>query len=197
MNILVTGGSGFIGTHLVSDLLKQGHKVLIYDKQKSEIYPDLCVVGDVRDKKKLAESTRSVDTVYHLAAEHRDDVRPVSLYHEVNVGGAESLVYALEKNSVNKLILTSTVAVYGLNLQNPTEDSPAKPFNDYSRSKYKSEVVFNQWANADDTRCLYIVRPTVIFGEGNRLHCPLLPGRGPQQNDQKRLPAKSLTAQTT
>ena len=88
MNIIVTGGSGFIGTNLSSDLLKEGHNVTIYDKLISDTYPDLCIVGDVRDKEKLTHSMRGVDAVYHLAAEHRDDVRPVSLYHDVNVGGA-------------------------------------------------------------------------------------------------------------
>ena len=62
-----------------------------------------------------------IDAVYHLAAEHRDDVRPTSLYHEVNVGGAENIVYALEKNGINKLIFTSTVAVYGLNSGEPDD----------------------------------------------------------------------------
>lgn len=160
MNILVTGGSGFIGTYLVSDLLKQGHSVLIYDKQKSDTYPDLCIVADVRDKGKLTNSIRGIDAVYDLAAEHRDDVRPASLYYEVNVGGAKNVVHGLEKNGINKLIFTSTVAVYGLNLQNPNEDSPAKSFNDYSRSKYESELVFNDWADADNARGLVIVRPT-------------------------------------
>jgi nucleoside-diphosphate-sugar epimerase len=168
MNILITGGSGFIGTNLVSDLLKEGHKVTIYDKQKSETYPDLCIVGDVRDKEKLTSSMRGVDAVYHLAAEHRDDVRPASLYYEVNVGGAENIVYALKKNDVNRLIYTSTVAVYGLNSGEPNEDSPIKPFNEYGWSKYKSEIVFEKWADSDNTKCLIIVRPTVIFGEGNR-----------------------------
>ncbi len=168
MKILVTGGSGFIGTYLISDLLKEGHKVVIYDKVQSEAYPDLCIVGDVLDKKKLANSMRGMDAVYHLAAEHRDDVRPVSLYEEVNVGGARNVVHGLEKNGINMLIFTSTVALYGLNLNNPNEGSPAKPFNDYSRSKYEAELVFNEWADADNARCLVIVRPTVIFGEGNR-----------------------------
>jgi nucleoside-diphosphate-sugar epimerase len=168
MNILVTGGSGFIGTNLTTDLLKQGHKVTIYDKQRSETYPKLCIVGDVRDREKLTGSMHGIDTVYHLAAEHRDDVRPVSLYYDVNVGGAENVVYALEKNGINRLIFTSTVAVYGLNSKDPDEESPIKPFNDYGQSKYESEVIFENWANTNDTNSLVVIRPTVIFGEKNR-----------------------------
>jgi len=168
MNILVTGGSGFIGTNLVTDLLKEGHKVTIYDKQKSETYPDLCIDGDIRDKEKLTRSMRGVNAVYHLAAEHRDDVQPISLYYEVNVGGAENIVYALKKNDVNRLIFTSTVAVYGLNAGNPNEDSPVRPFNDYGKSKYKAETIFSKWADSDNTNCFITVRPTVIFGEKNR-----------------------------
>jgi nucleoside-diphosphate-sugar epimerase len=168
MNILVTGGSGFIGTNLTTELLKEGHKVTIYDKLKSQTYPDLCIVGDIRDKEKLTSSMRGVDAVYHLAAEHRDNVRPRSLYYEVNVGGAENIVYALKKNGVNRLIYTSTVAVYGLNSGEHSEDSPIKPFNDYGWSKYKSEQVFEKWVSTDYTKCLAIVRLSVIFGEGNR-----------------------------
>ena len=168
MNILVTGGSGFIGTNLVADLLNEGHNVTIYDKQRSEKYPDLCIVGDVRDKEKLNRSMHAVDAVYHLAAEHRDDVQPTSLYYEVNVSGAENVVHALKKNDVKRLIFTSTVAVYGLNAGEPQEDSPLKPFNDYGKSKTKSETIINKWADSDHTNCLITVRPTVIFGEKNR-----------------------------
>ena len=124
MNILITGGSGFIGTALTKDLLAEGHKVTIYDRQISKTYPDLCVVGDIRDKEKLTKSMRGVDVVYHLAAEHRDDVQPTSLYYEVNVGGAENMIYALDKNGINRLIFTSTVAVYGLNSEELNENSP-------------------------------------------------------------------------
>ena len=168
MKILITGGSGFIGTNLVSDLLKQGHKVLIYDKQQSETYPDLCRVADVRDKETLSSSMEGVEVVYHLAAEHRDDVSPASLYYEVNVNGAHNLVYAMGKNGVDRLIFTSTVALYGLNSGEPNEDSPIKPFNDYGKSKYQAEIVFNKWFEEDHKRSLIIVRPTVIFGERNR-----------------------------
>jgi GlcNAc-P-P-Und epimerase len=168
MNILVTGGSGFIGMNLVTDLLKQGHIVTIYDKQISETYPDRCIMGDIRDKEKLTGSMRGVDAVYHLSAEHRDDVHPVSLYYEVNVGGAENMVYSLKENNVKRLIFTSTVAVYGLNPGNPDEDSPVNPFNDYGKSKYEAETVFNRWVDSDNSNCLITVRPTVIFGEKNR-----------------------------
>ena len=168
MNILVTGGSGFIGTNLVTDLLKRGHSVTIYDKQQSETYSDICIVADIRDKDQLARSMHGVNTVYHLAAEHRDDVQPASLYYEVNVGGAENMVWALKRNNVKQLIFTSTVAVYGLNSGTPNEDSPVNPFNDYGKSKYKAETIFNNWADSDPTNCLLSVRPTVIFGEKNR-----------------------------
>jgi GlcNAc-P-P-Und epimerase len=168
MNILVTGGSGFIGTNLVTDLLGRGHNVTIYDERQSETYPDHCIVGDVRDKEKLAHSVYAVDAVYHLAAEHRDDVHPASLYYDVNVGGAENLVHALKKNGVRQLIFTSTVAVYGLNSGVSDEDSPVNPFNDYGKSKYKAETIFNEWVDSDPTHCLITIRPTVIFGEKNR-----------------------------
>jgi nucleoside-diphosphate-sugar epimerase len=168
MKILVTGGSGFIGTNLVLDLLRSGHTVSIYDKVRSATYGDLCVVADVRDRERLTEALRGTDAIYHLAAEHRDDVRPVSLYYDVNVGGAENLVYAAKKNRINRMIFTSTVALYGLNAGTPDEESPKKPFNDYSESKHQAEAVFNEWVKGDDSRSLVIVRPVVIFGERNR-----------------------------
>lgn len=168
MNILVTGGSGFIGKNLVCELLKDGHRVVIYDKRKSDVYPDFCTVGDIRDQKKLTEALVGIDAVYHLAAEHHDNVQPTSLYYDVNVGGAENLVFAAKQNNVKKLIFTSSVAVYGFNAGEPDESSSIRPFNDYGKSKYEAEVVFNNWAKGENTACLVIVRPTVIFGEGNR-----------------------------
>jgi nucleoside-diphosphate-sugar epimerase len=168
MNILVTGGSGFIGTHLVRDLIEDGHKVTIFDKRKSKDYPDLCIIGDVRDRDKLIRSVQGIEVVYHLAAEHHDNLHPASLYYEVNVGGAENLARAMEINAIKRLIFTSTVAVYGLNPGVPDETSPVNPFNDYGHSKYEAELVFEKWAGKNHMNSLLIVRPTVIFGEGNR-----------------------------
>ena len=65
-------------------------------------------------------------------------------------------------------IFTSTVALYGLNAGIPNEESPVRPFNEYGKSKLQAEEVFRRWADYDPARSLVIVRPAVIFGEGNR-----------------------------
>lgn len=168
MRILVTGGSGFIGTRLVKELLARGHEVRILDKVRSTSYPDLCSVGDVRDSDALDAAVRQRDVVYHLAAEHRDDVRPLSLYYEVNVDGSRKLAEACTANGVRSLIFTSSVAVYGMNAGEPTENMAPHPFNDYGRSKSQAEDVLRSWATEGMGRTLVIVRPAAIFGEGNR-----------------------------
>jgi nucleoside-diphosphate-sugar epimerase len=92
--VLVTGGSGFIGSRLVAALLEVGHTVTIYDKRKTEIFPEISISADVKDKVALASVCRGMEVVYHLAAEHADDVRPARLYYDVNVKGAEHVVSA-------------------------------------------------------------------------------------------------------
>jgi len=168
MRILVTGGSGFIGTPLVGELLKARHQVTIFDKDMSSKYPDIVVLGNVRDKDAIIKAAAGHNVIYHLAAEHKDDVRPVSLYDDVNVGGARNVVAAASNAGINKIIFTSTVAVYPLNAGVPDEQSETSPFNEYGQSKYEAEKVFNEWVTADNKRSLVIVRPVAIFGEKNR-----------------------------
>lgn len=168
MRILVTGGSGFIGTPLVGELLKEHHQVTIFDKDISSKYPDIVVLGDVRDKDAIIKAATKHDVIYHLAAEHKDDVRHVSLYYDVNVGGAKNLVAAANNAGINKIIFTSTVAVYPLNTGMPDEQSKTLPFNKYGESKYEAEKVFNEWVSEDNNRSLVIVRPVAIFGKKNR-----------------------------
>lgn len=168
MNILITGGSGFIGTRLVDDLLKQDHNVIIFDKVLSEKYPELTVIGDVRDLKSIENTSKGIDVLYNLAAEHADDVTPLSLYSDVNIGGAINVVKAAEANSINKIIFTSSVAIYGLNRGEPSEEYDAQPFNEYGRTKFEAEKIFRQWADSSHQTSLIILRPSVIFGENNR-----------------------------
>lgn len=168
--IAIIGGSGFIGTKLVSLLLAQGYQVSILDIQKSQTYPDLWVACDIRQKKDLQKNLQHIDIVYNLAAEHKDNVEPVSKYYETNVEAAQTLCDVLDEVKIKKLIFTSTVAVYGFPTDEPDEDRPFSPFNDYGKSKAQAEAVYEKWVNSGKTKdkSLVIVRPTAVFGPGNR-----------------------------
>jgi nucleoside-diphosphate-sugar epimerase len=168
VKVVVVGGSGFIGTRLVSELLERGHDVLNVDLAASSVHAERTVIGDVRDTADLAGHLEGADVVINLAAEHRDDVRPVERYHSVNVGGAESLVAAADKAGVMRFVFTSTVAVYGLGRPTPDETAPLQPFNDYGITKKGAEEVLRAWAELGDGRSVLVLRPCVVFGEGNR-----------------------------
>lgn len=107
--------------------------------------------------------------IINLAAVHRDDVRPLTRYDDVNVRGSVNVCEAARKNGVNKIIFTSSVAIYGFAPADTNELGEPKYFNEYGRTKYLAEQVYRKWYAEDpDNRTLVIIRPTVIFGEGNR-----------------------------
>ena len=169
MNILVTGGSGFIGTRLIENLLTEGHIVKIFDKAMSEKYPKLTTIGDVRNVEALTTACKDINVIYHLAAEHADNVTPLSLYDDVNVGGAENVVSATKANSsVKRIIFTSSVAIYGLDKGVCDESFMPDPFNEYGRSKLKAEEVFLKWQAEEENNTLIMLRPSAVFGETNR-----------------------------
>ena len=105
--IAVIGGSGFIGTRLIDLLLDAGHQVRIIDKNDSVKYPELRKAGDVRDVQSLLDTCAGCDVIFNLAAEHKDDVRPVSLYDDVNVQGARNVCEAADKGSRSGLGYTA------------------------------------------------------------------------------------------
>lgn len=169
MNIAVIGGSGFVGSKLI-DLLVNQHEYGIknIDKLPSISFPDLSVLGDVLDKDSLTTLLKDIDVVVLLAAEHRDDVTPVAAYYDVNVGGLKNTLEAMKENNVSRLIFASSVAIYGLNKDNPDENFAAEPFNHYGKSKWQAEEVLQEWYKNNPSWNINIIRPTVIFGEGNR-----------------------------
>lgn len=167
MRIAVIGGSGFIGTRLIA-LLKDTHEMINVDKQQSGFYPEITHVVNVLDKEKLILALRGQDAVVLLAAEHRDDVTPVSLYYDVNVQGMRNVLDAMEQNGIKRMVFTSSVAVYGLNKNNPDENHPADPYNHYGKSKWQAEGVLREWMTTHDDWMVNVLRPTVIFGERNR-----------------------------
>ena len=169
-NVNVIGGSGFIGTRLMRRLRDKGViDSKIIDKAPSKVFPELVTLSDVRSVEQLRLSIEDGAVIVNLAAEHRDDVRPLNLYSEVNVGGAKNICAVAREKDVKMIIFTSTVAVYGFAPIGTDESGKISPFNDYGSTKFEAEKVFSTWQAEEPTkRTLVIIRPTVVFGEQNR-----------------------------
>jgi nucleoside-diphosphate-sugar epimerase len=168
LRLVVLGGSGFIGSRLVSRLVAEGHDVVIADKRPSAVHPARCVTCDVRDYDAVLRAVAGRDVIINLAAEHQDNVQPISLYDEVNVEGAKLVCRAATEAKIARIVFTSSVAIYGFATEELREESPARPFNDYGRTKLEAERVYDAWYGEQPGRTLVVMRPTVVFGEGNR-----------------------------
>lgn len=170
MRIVLIGASGFVGTRLIGLLTESAG---LYDCKNVDLLPshffnDITVTGDVRKQDEMDRELKGADLVVLLAAQHRDDVTPTSLYYDTNVKGMEVTLKAMERNGCKRIIFFSSVAVYGLNKNNPDENHPADPFNHYGKSKWQAEQVLQKWYESHPDWNINIIRPTVIFGERNR-----------------------------
>ncbi len=169
MSINIIGGSGFIGTRLCTLLARDGINFTIIDKVMGDAFPQRTVVADVRSVEALRSAVSENAILINLAAEHRDDVKPRSLYDEVNVDGARNICAVAREKNVRTIVFTSSVAVYGFAPLDTDERGTIAPFNDYGRTKHEAESIFRAWQAEDPSkRALVIVRPTVVFGEQNR-----------------------------
>lgn len=164
--ILTIGGSGFVGSFLIKEL--QDYNLVNLDKNSSPFYNNITIKGDIRNLDEI-EIPKGTESVVLLAAEHRDDVSPTSLYYDVNVQGTKNVLKAMDNAGVKNIIFTSSVAIYGLNKSNPDENHSEDPFNHYGKSKWQAELVIKEWYENDPSgKSVTIIRPTVIFGERNR-----------------------------
>jgi GlcNAc-P-P-Und epimerase len=167
-SVVILGGSGFVGTRLAALLSKDSIPFLIGDLKQSDTFSDSWAYCDVRQPESLVEVIAGAEAIINLAAEHRDDVRPLERYHETNVEGATRVCVAARQAGVCRIIFLSSVAVYGFPNHPLDEAGPFAPFNEYGRTKLAAESIYRSWAAEDPARTLVIIRPTVIFGEGNR-----------------------------
>jgi nucleoside-diphosphate-sugar epimerase len=155
---LVTGGAGFIGSHLVATLLQQGAAVRVLDNFSTGRRSNLThlsgaevIEGDVRHRDTVRTAMRQVDYVLHLAAQvsvprSMDDP---ALNHAVNVDGTLNVLEAAREQSVKRVVLSSSCAVYGDNADLPlTEASSPKPLSPYAASKLIGEVYCQTYARA-------------------------------------------------
>lgn len=170
MNVKLLGASGFVGTRLLR-LLNANPEVYFLkniDIQPSSEFRDITEIGDVRIQSDMEKYLVDSDVVVLLAAQHRDDVTPISLYYDTNVDGLKVVLNAMESNQCKRLVFFSSVSVYGLNKNKPDENSSKDPFNHYGKSKLEAELVLQEWYKTHADWNINIIRPTVIFGENNR-----------------------------
>ena len=166
-NIAIIGGAGFLGNSLSKTLRESSEDFSILDLHNP--YDEENFIEFNVESKDTMNLMSNFDCLINLAAVHRDDIRPISRYDDVNVGGAKNICDIARKNDIKKIIFTSSVAIYGFAPENTNESGEANFFNDYGRTKYLAEQVYKDWFNEDpNNRSLIIIRPTVIFGEGNR-----------------------------
>ncbi|MGQ9641967.1 MAG: SDR family oxidoreductase [Candidatus Bathycorpusculaceae bacterium] len=158
MSVLVTGGAGFIGSHLVERLLKEGYSVVVLDDLSSGKTENLdlrnrkllFLKGDIRNKEIVTKALRDVEVVFHLAAlvDVPFSVKNPLFVNQVNVCGSLNILEESIKNNVEKFIYASSCAVYGEPLYLPiNEEHPTNPLSPYAVSKLAIEKycqVFNK-----------------------------------------------------
>ena len=165
--VAVIGGAGFIGTYLSKKFNKISISHTLFDINISSSNKNITSI-DVENLNSL-DKIKGTNIIINLAAIHRDDVRPISRYDDVNVQGAVNICAAAKKHEIKKIIFISSVAIYGFAPANTAENGEPNYFNDYGRTKYLAEQVYKKWQSENPkNRTLIIIRPTVVFGEGNR-----------------------------
>ncbi len=158
--MLVTGGCGFIGSHIV-DSLASKNDVLVIDKKKGFISPKAkYVIADILDQKKKISLTRGADAIFHFAADpsvKRSVESPLDNF-ELNVGGTITLLEAARANDVKKFVFASSSTIYG-NAKMPTsETEPALPVSPYGASKASCDAYLSAYARAygiNAVSCVY------------------------------------------
>lgn len=173
--VLVTGGNGFVGRHVVEALLARGDAVRVLalpdedirclDRRAVTVYR-----GDVRDPVSLVEPLRGADGVLHLAA-MQDVWRPIADYRAVNVIGTENVCRAALRAGVRRLVHMSSSSVYGIRPGKPADEtSPLAPFPDpYPVSKSEADLAVQRMICSDGLPAV-IIRSDQIFGPGDQVH---------------------------
>jgi len=172
MEVLVTGGTGFVGSHLVRRLLSHGHHVRTLDKNPGLFDGELqnlgaeLVAGSVSDADMVDRCIAGCDIVFHLASPFGDILQPDSVYWDVEVAGTRNVLESSERHGVKRVVHCSTQGVHGSLAETPGDENSAfSPQDYYCYSKVEGERVCQEFlARGMD---IVIVRPTSVYGPGD------------------------------
>jgi UDP-glucose 4-epimerase len=166
MRILVTGGAGYVGSVSVEALLEAGHEVIVLDNMATaDGAADLAgaelVVGSYTERERMARllEERSVEAVLHCGARSLvgESVKDPALYFRENVAGGIALLEAMRDAGTNRLVISSTAAIYGIPETVPIdEDAPLRPINAYGETKRSLEAAAGWFASAYGLRVVSV-----------------------------------------
>lgn len=193
--ILVTGGAGFIGSHLSERLLKEGNKVLVIDNFNNYYNPEIkrnnleevkktCIEngislenfkvfeGDIRDKGFLKEVfSNKIDSIMHLAAMAgvRPSIQDPSLYYDVNITGTVNLLEICRENGIKQFVFASSSSVYGNNEKVPFSESDRvdNPISPYAATKKSGELLCHTYHHLFDMN-IACLRFFTVYGPRQR-----------------------------
>ena len=177
MRFAVTGGAGFVGSHLVKFLVKKGHDVIVIDnlvkgkkENLSKVIEQIEFLNlDIRDYKSMEENMKNIDGVFHQAAltTVQDSFDRPEEYHEVNVVGTENIFKLASKYNF-KVVYASSSSVYGHKKITPIMENAAKePINPYGQTKLQDEHLFEKYSKLGAK--IIGLRYFNIFGLGQTL----------------------------
>jgi len=170
LRVLVTGASGFLGGYMAEELVRRGHLVvgMVRKGSDTDLLRKLGIelrIGDLEDQASLETVTKGVDAVIHLAAYYTLKGSK-ERYERINVRGTQSLMEAMLKNGVHRLVYCSSTEAMGPTPHPPAdEDSPCEPNYEYGRSKLRSENLIREYQKKGIE--FTIIRPSGIYGPRN------------------------------
>jgi nucleoside-diphosphate-sugar epimerase len=170
--VLVTGGTGFLGSSLVQRLLSEGHFVRVLTRSHTRSASLVRqgadpIVGEITESDVVRSALQDVEIVYHLAGQLFSPEVRASVYHRTHVLGTEVLVACCrEQPTIKKFVHGSTTGVFGATGDSPAaEDAPHAPSNAYERTKSEAELLVRE-ANRHGFPAV-IVRPGLVYGPGD------------------------------
>ncbi len=161
--VVVTGGAGYIGSHMAKMLREDGYRVVVFDNlgrgNRDAVLGAELVTGDLTEQGSLEKlfGDNDIEAVLHFAAFAYvgESVSDPDIYYRNNVLGTLNLLDAMRKHEISRLVFSSTCATYGVPQQLPiTEDTPQAPINPYGQSKLMVEQILKDYAVAYDFRSI-------------------------------------------